>query len=184
MARLEYGTLVGMRLARTPEEWGLDGHDRRRLWRALAGTKDLRLFRRVQAVLVVARGGGCRGAAALVAATGRAVELWVGRYLRARRVEDLADAARSGRPKAAVALTDEVLEREFAKDPQSLGYKATAWTVPLLAEHLGRCRDCPVTRRTLRRRMRALDLVWKRPRHVFAEKAGDLPQKKGVLSAA
>lgn len=77
-----------------------------------------------------------------------------------------------------------MLAREFAKDPRSLGYKATAWTVPLLAGHLGRCRECPVTRRTPRRRMRALGLAWKRPRHVFADKAGDLPQKKGVLSAA
>jgi transposase len=173
-----------MRPARTPGEWGLDGHDRRRLQRALAQTRDLRLYRRVQAALFVAHGGGCREAGQVVGATERAVELWIGRYLQRRRVEDLADAARSGRPLASQGLTDEVLEREFAKDPLSLGYLATTWTVPLLAEHLGRCCRRPVTRRTLRRRMKALGLRWKRPRHVFADKAGDLPQKKGALSAA
>ena len=135
-------------------------------------------------MLVVARGGSCRGAAELVGVTGRSVESWVGRYLRRHRVEDLADAPRGGRPPAAAALTAALLAREFGRDPQSLGYKATAWTVPLLAEHLGRCCDCPVARRTLRRRMRALGLVWKRPRHVFKDKAGHLPQKKGASSAA
>jgi len=173
-----------MRPARSAKQWGLNGHDRRRLRRALAETLDLRLFRRVQAVLAVARGGSCGDAAVLVGMTERAVELWVGRYVRRHRVEDLADAPRGGRPPAAEGLTDELLLREFEKDPQALGYKATAWTVPLLAEHLGRCCDCPVTRRTLRRRMKAVGLAWKRPRHVFAGKAGDLPQKKGALSAA
>ena len=162
----------------------MDGHDRRRLRRVLAETSDLRLFRRAQAVLLVARGGSGRAAAELVGATDRAVGLWVGRYLRRHRVEDLADAPRSGRPPAAGALTDGLLAREFETDPLSLGYRATAWTVPLLAAHLGRRCGCPVTRRTLRRRMRALGLAWKRPRHVFADKAAYLPQKKGASSAA
>ncbi|HZH28286.1 MAG TPA: helix-turn-helix domain-containing protein [Azospirillaceae bacterium] len=173
-----------MRRARSPAGWGSDGHDRRRLRRVLAETSDLRLFRRAQAVLLVARGGSCRAAAELAGATERAVGLWVGRYLRRRRAEDLADAPRSGRPPAAAGLTDELLAREFEKDPQSLGYRATAWTVPLLAGHLGRRCGCPVTRRTLRRRMRAAGLAWKRPRHVFGDKARHLPQKKGRLSAA
>jgi transposase len=148
----------------------------------LAATSDLRLFRRLQAVLVVARGGSCRQAADLTGAGERAVALWVGRYARRHRPKDLADAPRSGRPPA--ALTDGLLAREFARDPQSLGYRATTWTVPLLAAHLGRRCGCPVGRRTLRRRMRAIGLVWKRPRHVFKDKAQHLPQKKGRLSAA
>ena len=162
----------------------MDGHDRRRLRRVLAGSSDLRLFRRVQAVLLVARGGSCRAAAELVGATDRAVGLWVGRYRWRHRGEDLIDAPRSGRPPAAAGLTDARLAREFEKDPQALGYRATAWTVPLLAAHLGRRCGCPVTRRTLRRRMRGLGLTWKRPRHVFGDKARHLPQKKGAPSAA
>lgn len=173
-----------MRTPKTPKDWGLDGRDAQRLRRALSRVVDLRLYRRLQAVLIVARGGSCREACVLVGTTYLAVLRWVRRYLRRHRMEDLADTPRSVRPPAAVGLTDRILAREFAKDPMALGYRATAWTVPLLSRHLTQVCRCVVTRRTLRRRMHAMDLVWKRPRHVFSDKAKHLPQKKGALFAA
>jgi hypothetical protein len=54
--------------------------------------------------------------------------------------------------------------------------------VALLAGHLERRYGCPITARTLRRRMKAMGLRWKRPRYVFSEKAPHLPQKKERLS--
>jgi transposase len=173
-----------MRTPKTPKDWGFDGRDCRRLQQALKRISELRLYRRVLAVLVVARGGTCRDAAELAGVTERVVSLWIGRYLRHHQVSGLIDATRSGRPSVAQSLTDALLAREFAKDPQSLGYRATTWTVPLLARHLTRVCGCLVTQRTLRRRMHALDLAWKRPRHVYSEKAEHLPQKKGALFAA
>ena len=54
----------------------------------------------------------------------------------------------------------------------------------LLAKHLGRTYGCPISPRTLRRRMRALGLRWKRPRYVYADKDPHRAQKKGGSSAA
>ncbi len=111
----------------------------------------------------------------------RSVYDCVGRYLKRHRIEDLQDAPRSGRPRAAGIITDARLVREFGRDPLVLGYRATTWTIPLLAEHLSRRYGCVMTRRTLRRRLKALKLVWKRARHGYREPGPHVPQKKGAL---
>jgi len=65
-----------------------------------------------------------------------------------------------------------------------LGYNATGWTVSLLADRLQNRYGCAISARTLRRRMRDLDLRWKRPRYVYATKDPHRAQKKGGLFAA
>ena len=90
----------------------------------------------------------------------------------------LAEKPRLGRQPGLPDLDRTRLLGELAKDPLSLGDAATNWTVPLLAVHL--CRQgWPVTARTLRRRLHAAGLRWKRPRFVFAEPEPHLAQKKG-----
>jgi transposase len=173
-----------MRRARTPDELGLDQYDRQRLAHALARATDLRFFRRVQAVLLLARGLSIPEAARITAARPGAVYRWLRLYLRTRQPGRLADAPRSGRPRAAEGITDARIVREFRRDPLRLGYNTTGWTVALLAEHLGRTYGCPISARTLRRRMRDLGLRWKRPRYAYADKDPDRAQKKGGSSAA
>lgn len=108
-----------------------------------------------------------------------AIYAWVRRYRADRRPEALADRPRSGRPKAAPAITDARIVRAFRRDPSRLGYNTTGWTVALLAAHLCRAHDCPIAPDTLRRRMRALGLRRKRPRYVYADKDPNRAQKKG-----
>jgi transposase len=173
-----------MRRARTPDELGFDPYDRQRLARALARATDLRFFRRVQAVLLVARGFPVPEAARITGAEPDAVYHWLRRYLRTHQPDCLRDAPRSGRPRAAGRITDARILRELRRDPLRLGYNTTGWTVALLAEHLGRKYGCPISARTLRRRMRDLGLRWKRPRYVYADKDPHRAQKKGGLSVA
>jgi transposase len=168
-----------MRRARTPDELGFDPYDRQRLARALARATDLRFFRRVQAVLLVARGFPVPEAARITGAEPDAVYHWLRRYLRTHQPDCLRDAPRSGRPRAAGRITDARIPRELRRDPLRLGYNTTGWTVALLAEHLGRKYGCPTSARTLRRRMRDLGLRWKRPRYVYADKDPHRAQKKG-----
>ena len=78
-------------------------------------------------------------------------------------------------------ITDECIRRELQKDPVTLGYSSTTWTVKLLANHLSRTTGCQITERTPRRRMREAGLRWKRPRYVFATKDPHRAQKKGRL---
>lgn len=136
-------------------------------------------------MLLVASGVPVGDAARLACAGWRAVYRWVEAYLGSRRADDLRDAPRSGRPPASGRVTGARIVREYERDPLRLGYMATEWTVPLLATHLSGRYGCGVTPRTLRRRMKALGLAWKRPRHAYGdEKDPHGPQKKGRSSAA
>src|SRR5436305_978630 len=173
-----------MRRARTPQELGFDHHDRRRLTRALERATEARIFRRIQAVLLVALGWAVAEAARVTGARTGAIYDWLRRYLRGHQVASLEDAPRAGRPRAAARVTDARIVREFRRDPLRLGYNTTGWTVALLAAHLGRKYNCPISARTLRRRMRDLGLCWKRPRYVYAEKDPHRAQKKGGSFAA
>jgi transposase len=173
-----------MRRARTPKELGFDPYDQRRLARALGQATAVQNFRRLQAVLLVARGHSIPEVVRITGAKPAAIYDWVRRYLRTHQPDCLADAPRSGRPRTATAITDARIVAEFRRDPLRLGYSTTGWTVALLAEHLGHKYHCPVSARTLRRRMRALGLRWKRPRYVYADKDPHVAQKKGGSSAA
>jgi transposase len=67
----------------------------------------------------------------------------------------------------------------LARDPRGCGYRATSWTVPLLAHHLRKRHGVSVSGRTLRRRLHETEYRWKRPRYVYAGRAAHLAQKKG-----
>jgi transposase len=173
-----------MRTPRTPADLGFNRHDQPRLTRAIESCSDARLFRRLQAVLLVARGRSVPEVAQLTDLKPWAIYAWIRRYLRGHQPDALADGPRSGRPLAASAITDARILRQFRRDPLRLGYNTTGWTVELLAAHLGRTHDCPITSDTLRRRMRKLGLRWKRPRYVYADKDPHRSQKKGGSFAA
>ena len=161
--------------------WKFSKQDVTRLRAALKRAKDARWYKRIEAVLLVATGIKPPQAALLTGQCRSSVYNLLNRYAAHHRPEDLADEPRSGRPKAAAVLTPSRINRELKRDPLALGYMATEWTVALLAEHLHRRYHCPINRRTLRRRLKCMDLVWKRPRHVYA-KAPHRSQKKGLWS--
>ena len=127
-----------MRRTRTPHDLGFDQYDRQRLARALARATALRFFRRVQAVLLLARGLSIPQAAQITVAKPNAVYRCLRLYLRTHQPDTLRDAARSGRPRVASRITDARIVGEFRRDPLPLGYNTTGWTVALLAKHLGR----------------------------------------------
>ena len=158
--------------------------DRQRLAEAAAHARNVRLFRRLQAVLRVAEGFSVQEAARQADVDRASVHRWVRQYLASRLPSDLAEAARSGRPRVAPALDDTLLEQLLAQDPRTLGYRATSWTAPLLATHWRKTYGDRLSERTVRRRLRQYDWRWKRPRHVYHQRAANVAQKKGRLSAA
>jgi transposase len=168
-----------MRTAKGPAELGFTWYDCPRLKKALRGATEARDFRRLLAVLLVAQGRPIAEVAQITDVSRRSVHGWLRKYLRRHRVEDLIERPRPGRPTTADVITDECIRRELAKDPMTLGYSTTTWTVKTLANHLRRTYDCPITERTLRRRMRGMDLRWKRPRYTYSTKDPHRAQKKG-----
>ena len=153
--------------------------DRRRLERALSAAREARLYRRIEAVLLVAEGQPISDVAQHVRATRLSVRRWVRRYLAAHDATALADRPRRGRPHSAPRLTPRHLAAALARDPRGCGYQATSWTVPLLRQYLQQRHGIAISTRTLRRRLHTADYRWKRPRYVYVGRAAHLAQKKG-----
>ena len=157
--------------------------DRRRLTRALAGERAVRVYRRIAAVLAVAEGKSLTGVAQQARTARSSVQQWVERYLAKRDPAVLGDAPRPGRPRHP-ALTKRQLLRLLARDPRTLGYQATTWTAALLTAYCAERHHCQVHPRTMRRRLHELGYRWKRPRYRFAHRAPHLAQKKGLSDAS
>ena len=153
--------------------------DRRRLERGLSVAREARLYRRIEAVLLVADGQPISDAARRVRATRLSVRGWVERYLVTQDAAALTDGPRPGRPHSAPRLTLCRLAAALARDPRRCGYQATSWTVPLLRQYLHRRHGITISARTLRRRLHEADYRWKRPRYVYTGRAVHLAQKKG-----
>ncbi len=163
----------------SPAELGFNAWDRRRLSQAAAQAVEARVFRRLQAVLLVAEGHHFDEAAQITGLSRRTVYYLVDRYLHWHQVTVLHDESRSGRPPAALRITRARILRELGRSPLRLGYMTNVWTVELLAHHLSQRYECPITPYTLRRRMKQMGLECKRPRYVYSEKDPHRAQKRG-----
>ena len=155
--------------------------NRRRLLHALTQAREARHYRRLRAVAEVADGEPGAAVARRARVARSTVDRWIARYLAERVPAALAEGRRSGRPRAAAALTTERLRQLLTSDPRQFGYAANTWTVPLLATHL-RAQGLAISARTLRRRIRAARFRWKRPRYVYRERAAHVGAKKGGSS--
>lgn len=171
-----------MRIARNAAALGLKRSDRHQLAKALKQATEVRIYKRLRAVWLVATGRAVKEVAQSIGVSFQSIYNWVNWYLQNHSAAILSDAPRAGRPLVAQGITTARIKREFGRDPLRLGYKTTIWTVPLLAAHLSRRYNCQLGPDTLRRRLRQMGLRWKRPRYVYAEKEPHLPQKKGRLS--
>ena len=60
---------------------------------------------------------------------------------------------------------EHLLAALLAQSPQELGYPHVSWTIPLLLEALEIATGQRPSEDTLRRALRRLEYVWKRPRH-------------------
>jgi transposase len=153
--------------------------DRKRLATALAATREARVYRRLEALLLVAEGHSVAEAARRCRVNRSSVHRWLVQYRAEHEVTALRDRPRSGRPRLHRTLTPRRLAAALARDPHRCGYQATSWTVPLLAHDLA-AKGIAVSPRTLRRRLHEAGYRWKRPRYVYVARAAHLPQKKGA----
>src|SRR3954466_1441325 len=116
-----------MRRVLSASERGFAPSDRRRLRKALSSTDDVRLFRRIQAVLLVANGSSCAEAAAITSLSRRTAYHLVRRYLQeGHSVQTLHERARPGRPPVAAKITDQRILNELERSPLQLGYRSNA----------------------------------------------------------
>jgi transposase len=162
---------------------GFGAPDRQRLARTLRGDLKVRLFRRLQAVWLVAQDRPPAEAAHVSGLSLRSVYNVVGRYLHAHCPWDLADEPRPGRPRSAPELTPKRILRALRRSPLKLGYRTNVWTVGTLALYLNERYHGSCSAGTLRRRMKQSGLACKRPRYFYSERDPHVAQKKGGLGA-
>ena len=162
----------------------LRGADRKRLVAALEAAHEARVYRRVEALLLIAEGQTVAEAARRCHVDRSSVHRWLKQYGARRDATGLADRIRRGRPRQSGGLTPRRLAAVLARDPRRCGYQATSWTVPLLTHYLATQEGIAVSARTLRRRLHEAGYRWKRRRYVYAGRATHLAQKKGLWSGA
>src|SRR3954464_2315740 len=162
----------------------LSGADRRRPAAAVETAGEARVYRRVEALLLVAEGQSVAEAARRCRVDRSSVHRWLGEYGAGGDAAALAGRPRRCGPRQSGRLTPRRLAAVLARDPRRCGYLATSWTVPLLTHYLETQEGIAISGRTLRRRLHEADHRWKRPRSVYAGRAAHLAQKKGLWSGA
>jgi transposase len=143
----------------------LSDTERAALVAAAARERQVRRWRRDQAVLLVADGKRPEEAAASVGCSRASVDSWIAAW-RDGGLAGLVAVAHPPSPRAHAAPLETLLTTLLADDPQQHGHHATGWTVPLLHRE-AREAGIPVSAHTVRRAVRRLGWRWKRPQSVL-----------------
>lgn len=147
---------------------------------ALATEKGVRVWKRLQAVRLVTDGQPPAMVARTLHCWVASVYHWVTRF-QGHGVAGLREGNHGGgRPKLDAA-GEGLLGERLRSDPQTHGYHATGWTVPLLRTELAAA-GYEVSARTLRRTLHRLGYRWKRPQYVLGRPDPAYAEKKGPSS--
>ena len=146
----------------------LTASQRRKIRTKLRQTHDVRLYRRLLAVLEFDHGTPLRAIAELLGMSCQSVYNWIARFQQGCDGSELSDAPRSGRPARTGEVINALLRTLMIVSPEWFGYYATHWTVPLLRNQLRQNTGEQYSSDTVRRRLHELGYVWKRPRYVLA----------------
>ena len=145
----------------------LTAWQRRRLQRLLEQTQDARLYRRTLAIPEIGRGAPIARVARTLGVSRRAVYYWAEDYVERHDPADLALGHSPGRPTLWTEGARALLRELLAGPPTARGYYAGNWTVPPLLEELRHGTGQCFSGDTVRRELRRLGYVWKRPRYVL-----------------
>lgn len=140
-------------------------------------TKLPRLRTRAQMVLLSAAGRKVGEIAEIVRESEATVLRWLKRYV-AEGVEGLYDAPRSGRDPT---VTDEYREQLIAavrRRPRSFGLPFSVWTLQRLVDYMAEETGLRVSDETVRRTLKAADIVLSRPQHKISSPDPEYEVKK------
>jgi len=159
-----------MTLAMTDEQ-------RAELEGAVRTSRNVRHWKRYQAVLLRAAGTPVAVVAKTLGCSADSVTNWT----HAWQADGLAGVREGRHPGAARRLdstAEQRLDELLTSDPQTAGYAATGWTVPLLRTELAKG-GWMASAQTIRRTVHRLGWVWKRPQFVLGRPDPAYEAKKG-----
>jgi transposase len=160
----------------------LKAHQRRQLHHQLQAAREARLYRWTLAMVEVAQGRPIAHIARSLGVSRRSLYHWRQRYTTQHDPAALGDRKGRGHPSVWTPRLRAVLEQNLAQKPDQYGYHASEWTVPVLIEHLATQSGQRVSDSTVRRQLRCMGYVWKRPRYVL--QSDPAREKKARHSAA
>jgi len=143
----------------------LTASERRQLERQLRKVSDVRLYRRILAVLEYSRGRSSADIARELGMTRQSVYNWVSAYASSNRVSSLRDEARVGRPRIWTEDRQVLLRALMQTSPDQLGSFPVNWTVPLLRDQIEQVTGQRPCEQTIRDALHREGYVWKRPRY-------------------
>jgi transposase len=144
----------------------LSAKEREALRAALQQSRNVRHWRRYQAVLLRAAGMPVQQVAQSLGCTQTSVANWTAAYRR-NGVDGVHEGMHPGAERRLDRIGESVLnDLLHENDPQAHGYRATGWTAPLLRTELTR-RGYRASLHTIRRTLHRLGWRWKRPKYVL-----------------
>lgn len=143
----------------------LNARQRRQLHHQLRTARQARLYRRTLAMVEVAQGKPIVHIARSLGVSRRSLYYWQQRYTVQHDPAALCDHKGSGHPSVWTPQLRAILEQSLEQKPDQWGYHASEWTVPLLIEHVAAQSGQRVSDSTVRRQLRRMEYVWKRPRY-------------------
>jgi transposase len=142
-----------------------------------AAERGVRRWRRFRAVLLLAEGDAPAAVAHTLRCSRASVYAWAARW-RAHGIRGLREGDHGGGRAKLGAAGEAALAVLLDEDPQSRGYQATGWTVPMLRRELAQA-GYAVGERTIRRALHRLGYRWKRPQYVLGRPDPAYAEKRG-----
>ena len=156
--------------------------ERHALAKQIQETKDVKVYKRAQALLWLSEGVSVREISQRLGISRQTMYDWVSFYQNRRNksfISRLQDRPKPGRPPAKSAVIFRELDPLLRQSPRQYGYHHVEWTAPLLAKVLKREHHLDISTKTIRRCLQQLHYVWKRPAYALARQSATWAQEKG-----
>lgn len=161
----------------------LSAEERGKLTAAQQQSRNVRHWRRYQAVLLRAEGLFVKQVAQSLGCTETSVYNWTAAY-RTQGVDGVHEGRHLGAERRLNAAGERLLgELLQASDPPAHGYRATGWTASLLQTELAQ-RGYRASLHTIRRTLHRLGWRWKRPKYVLGRPDPAYAEKKSPRRAS
>lgn len=144
---------------------------------AATAEKGVRRWKRYRAVLLRGEGMAVAAVASTLQCSQASVYAWTAKW-RTAGAAGLREGDHGGGRARLGAGGEAVLVARLGDDPQTRGYQATGWTVPLLGTELAAA-GYAVGARTIRRALHRLGYRWKRPQYVLGRPDPAYAEKRG-----
>ena len=122
----------------------------------LKSTKELREFKRLQAILLVTEGICIKKVASIIGVTVQSIYNWLDRYEINRDPKIMEEGNHTGRPPTKSKSVSKMLTELFNSKPKDHGYKFSTWNARLITEHLRSKHNLQVSISTVRRCLKSI----------------------------